>query len=432
MSKSTKKKRPNRSPVVKSPFSPKEEAIMWEEGRDPEAARRNGPVLMALFQKLPSLKRILIQPEMVSHYMEACLQTMTADATLGAKPVDNHTIFENAVTGLANEVNPQIILNMLFEAYKNTKIKREKRVLLWAMSLIGRMTSETNPVDCTPIRLFVLASLDYAQKFINQLDHFLRQWEPSTFSYTQILEGTFTHDDWMILIQTLYEYEPHFTRNCAEYARAVFDRVKKPFGLRFHQLLGYGWIAKDFESSAILTPGQNPTASSTGQVSSEVLVRSMAVMTQDLRCQDPLDLTGEFLRSLRTAAFGEVELPNLQRELNAAVYCLLTIIRANLFTFEVYKQSGLRAMELNPRDEHALIIDIKSSPDNPRLYRKYGDLLFEKGEKWGSFRAYDRYLVLEEKPDEEIIQRTRALVEEFKSQKPQSVYLIPKRVYLTT
>nr|HQH73435.1 hypothetical protein [bacterium] len=291
---------------------------------------------------------------------------------------------------------------------------------------------KTNPVECTPIRTFVLASIDSAQKFLNQLDHFLLQREPSAFNYTQVLEGTFTHNDRMALIEALYEHESHFTRYCAEYARSIFDRVKKPFGLRFHHLLGYGWIAKDFESSSILTPGQNPTAPSANPVSQEVLERSLAIMTQDIRYQDPLDLIGELLRSFRTAAFGEVELQDLQRELNAAVYCFISIIRANLFTFEVYKQSGLHAMELNPRDEHALIIDLKSSPENPRLYRKYGDLLFEKGEKWGAFRAYDRYLVLEEKPDEEIIQRAHALVEELKTSKPEGVFLVPGSAYLAT
>jgi len=412
MSKSTSKSKTPHLINKKPPFSTKEIAIMREEARDPAAYQRNSTLLISLFQNHPLLRTLLIKTDKFMDVMDIISQKQYFTGLLGGNLADEDAEIKKIIAKIAEETDYIGLLGALISVYKNTKIKREKRVLLWAIGLMISMATDAHPVECPTIYLYILSSFKYSKEMMATLHLVIDGIHPSNFNYKKILDGQFNKEDRRTLIQTCSFYEPHLTRYCDSFSRSLFDWVKKPFGLRFHRILNYGRIAPYFEKRHILTPDPSPNENPLDPMSEETLRHTASVILLDFQIQEPTDQCRDLLQSIQAAAFGEVKQEKFEQALNAAAYCFLGLNRINTFCADVYTMSGQHALELNPPDEHSLIIDLKSAPDNPRLFRKYGDLLYEKGEVEGAIRAYFCYSNMDNNPDETIIQRVNDSLQE--------------------
>ena len=175
----------------------------------------------------------------------------------------------------------------------------------------------------------------------------------------------------------------------------------------FFNIIHYPSAAGKSASRLIITPNQQEESKEENV--NERNQRLSEALIKDLPLSPPQDLIKNMVTSLKTAAFGEVEKDVLEPLINAAVFSMMVYFRISPFVFNLYRESGENAVKLNPEDETNAIIDIQCAPDNPDAYRRYADLLYEKGEKTGAFSVYSRLQEILDGQDEHVSARIEEL-----------------------
>ncbi len=411
----------------KSLFSEKENAIILEELKDKDAYQRNLPLLLTLLKDSPNLRSIRINPFQVMMVMESRHRTVMANASLGGQPVPDEQFIDMVVQDFADQLNPEALLDSLMPIAKQTKIKREKRVLLWATGeIIATIAENKSCRESAAIRTIVLSSVQHSMGLSHHASNFIHEKEPFKFNYKQVLDDSLTDENWEELLNLSQEYEPDFTFSMSQHANSLFQGIKKPFGLRFHRVIRYASAAQGKQRS-ILLPGETSIPKN-DENEEEIQRRMVGGLLGDFSIARRVEFAKEVISSIKTAAFGELEEDKLCPFLNAVAYCFLSPLPANPFLMQLYQTSGEKADQLNPDDEKELIIDIKGSPTNTKLYQRYAELLVNKEEYMGALQTYFYLQELLETPDpafdeiiEDLLEKAGKALEQEKSNTEKTV-----------
>jgi hypothetical protein len=193
----------------------------------------------------------------------------------------------------------------------------------------------------------------------------------------------------------------------------LFNLCNRPFGLAFHHIIHYPQVAGNVEQKRILMPGQSEAKKdedlSDEQIlkMSETFIRDLYYWNRSIRYRS--QLANEFVQSVRNAAFGETDKPEMKMALQGAVFCFLFTGDWLPFFLRVYQTSGQQADQFNVDEDKTKIIEMKSAPDNPRLYRQYADRLWERQEYNGALNAYMRLKEIQPEVDDEVEARMEEL-----------------------
>ena len=394
----SRKNKTQNQPGKSTPFSEKENAIIIEELKDKEAYQRNLPLLLTLLKDSPNLRSIRINPFQVMMVMESRHRTVMANAAVGGQPVQDEQFIDMVVQDFSDQLNPHALLETLIPITKQTKIKREKRVLLWAAGeIIATIAEKKSCRESAAIRTIVLSSVQHSMGLSQLASNFIHEKEPFKFNYKQIMDDSFTEENWEEMLTPAQEYEPDFTFSMSQHASSLFQGVKKPFGVRFHRIIRYATAAKGTQRS-ILLPGETQLPQN-DQNDEEMQRRMVEGLMGDFSPARRPEFIKDIISSIKNAAFGEIEDDKLVPLLNAVSYCFLSPLPANPFLMQLYQASGEKADQINPEDEKELIIDIKGSPANTKLYQRYAELLTNKKEYMGALQTYFYLQELLEKPD---------------------------------
>ncbi len=412
MSKNKKKKQghsiPHRGKVL---FGEKENAILREEMADETAPKRNTPILLNLLQEYAPQCRM--NPFDILEMLDNHHRSMMAHASMSGQTVDDDRIINTIVQQLSEQINLESILDIYTSLAKNAKIKREKRALLWAIAdTISTVSSRQKLHESPAIRTFILSSIWYAMTLGQKISAFLFEQEPFSFSYKKILNGSFSYDDWKKLIDEISPSDKDFLITMSHHARVLFQEVSRPFGFRFCQIIRYPRVMKDKLKRSILLPGEADTQPD-DKLDEETAKRLIEALMLDISHLIRLEYAQNVLQSIRSAAFGEMEERELNICLNAAAFCLISPLPINPFLIELYRRSGEKAEEINPSDEREIIIDLKGSPDNIRLYHKYAELLENKNEYLGAAQVYSYIRTLQKQDDPQFEEKLKTLISKF-------------------
>ncbi len=410
----SKKQKIKSNPTLeKSPFSEKEMALMRSEIRDAEAGKRNFPIISEQFLYNPSLHRLRINPFELYQVMDHFQHSASAHLALGEQESINYDrYFDTILKHYAERIDIQALIDILIPVTKNTKIKREKRALLWATSEILSTISQQRPLsESIVVRSLIYTSMTFAMDLFKTVSKFTNKVEPYTFDYQQIMEGNFNEEEWIDFIHRFNNFEPDFTSALSQQALLILKECSPTAGLRFHHIIRYPLIMKHKQKRNILLPGETVTPEENPleeeSLDKETLERISVGIWKDLsfyklnnQSETYFCYIKDAIRSIRDAAFGKVDENRLHADLNAIAYCFLSGLPINPFLAKLYQVSGENAENINPSDEKEIILDLKGSPENPHLYRKYAELLEQKEEKLGALHVY---MYLQEiSPDSEL------------------------------
>lgn len=377
----------------KNPFSDKELIIIRDELADSGGASRNMPIFQDCIDKYTHLRELRIDPYQMMSILESTHRAAAARASMSGQTIPENKILDSLIDDLSERVDFRRILDILIPVAKAAKIKREKRALLWAAGEILTTISEQHtPKKSLGIRSLILASINYSIRVNREIGLFLAGNEPYSFSYKYIINNAWTEKEWRDLLEKTHALEQDFTYNVSHTAMSLFKKISRPFGLRFHRIVRYAQAMKDKQKRNILLPGETqPQASdseSGNSLDHETIERLSYSIMADYSPGRRLEYAKDALNSIQSAAAGEIDEPELNLYLNAAAYTFLSFMQVSPFLVYLYKASGDNAEQINPADEKELIVDIKGSPDNPSPYRRYGELLEQKGELLPALQVY--------------------------------------------
>ncbi len=409
------------SHALRHVLSDKENEIIKKELDDPQAAARNLPALQDHLRKHPSLRRILYHPFQMLAIAQSLESELQSRATLSGRQIEHEEYYNHLIQQIAPNINPQIVLDFLLAVAKHTKIKRIKRVLLWAAANVAiSITSGQNPTESPVIRSIVLASLGNSLEIAQKASDFVEGKGPHNFSYTNMIDGAFGEDEWHQLFDDVNTIREDFFLSVSIRALEVFEHVKKPFGLRFYRLLHYPASMQGTEKKLIVVPGEVETPNEENE--DEMIQKLFDALRSDITNHNLTRIDREIAASIKTAAFGEIDFEKEPALLNAAVFSSYLPSEWNPFVLRLYRQSGEQAEQINPSDETNLIIDLKASPQNATLWRRYGDLLYDKEEWGGAFNVYRHVKLLQDEYDEALNERLhiieKKLLDDAKQESP--------------
>ncbi|MBN2329673.1 MAG: hypothetical protein JXR73_21205 [Candidatus Omnitrophica bacterium] len=387
----------------KNPFSKTEWAIIKEELKDEEAYKRNLPIFSKLMEKNDPMRSMRINPFHLMNLMASRVGTAMATNTLTRESIQEGRIMDAVFQDVVDQIDPNFIMDVLMSAVKDTKIKREKRALLWATGelITTCLSQEGDQRASRVIQAIVFASMNHVMELTNRANTFFKEEEPFHFSYKKILDDSFDDDDWKALTDLTMSYEPDFTFYMSYQAADFCKKLSRPHGLRFYRILNYVSSRKPNQKRHVLLQGETEPNQNDENQDENFSEEQLRGITRDLLFQR-IELCKSALQSMKSAAFGEVKDDLLNQSLNAAAYCMLSPVLFSMFIFQFIEKSVENAAQINPGDEKELIIDIIGSPKNTRLYEKYAQLLEQKGELAGAYLAYMRMEDLLENPDAEL------------------------------
>jgi len=397
-------------------LSPKELDILEEEMADPGAAQRNASFLHDRLCQDKKLIPFLFNPNLLPLIMQSIRGELTANSALTRTAVKEEDVIRQLVKTLAEEFDAFALLDHWIPYMKELKIKRRKKTLIWAIGELIQTLHTKQPLERSVVfTTLVNASVTNAYMIMSEVRQLLEGKEPFLFDYQKVMNDQLTERDLYRILSYMNPQLINYHLLVSLTATLVFEAVKKPFGLRFYRILHYPSSVPAAPSKLILlSPAYQPE---TPESSKEELHEKLAkALTQDLIEEYSVVTVKEIVSAIKTAAFGELEPAALQTHLNAATFSLLFYPRENLFLLTLYQKSGEQAEALNPPDELNDIIEIKNSPDNPTVYRRYADRLFDKSEFRGAHQAYLRVKELLPEPDETLENRLRELEEKFKAE----------------
>ncbi|MBZ0255788.1 hypothetical protein K8I31_06975 [bacterium] len=410
-----KRQKPNRRSVgshaLRHILSDKENEIIKKELDDPQAPVRNLPTLQEQLRKHPSLRRILYHPFQMLAMAQTIEQQLQSSASLAGRQIGHEEYYDHLIHEIAPHINPQVVLDFLLAVAKQTKIKRIKRVLLWAAANVAiSISSGQNPTESPVVRAIVLASLGNSLEIAQKVTDFVDGKEPHQFNYAQMLDDSFSDEAWKKLLKDVNSIREDFFLSVSMRALELFERIKKPFGLRFYRLLHYPKAMKGTERKLIITPGETQSPQNE-EDENEKMQRLVEALRNDVHNHNLSRIDRDVAASVKSVAFGEIDFEQEPALINAAVFSSHFPSEWNPFVLRLYRQSGEQAEKINPSDETNIIIDLKSSPQNASLWRRYGDLLFDKEEWAGAFNVYRHVRILQDEYDESLNERLHEIEE---------------------
>ncbi len=367
-----------------------------KELSDQDASEKYIPTIHELFVNEPTLRPVLFDPLTIARILTDTQKQINVGSALSQQQSSqNEQLYGQVFQQLCPYVQIKALLGLLSQYLKRTKIKRNKKALNWAIADLLRVYETDKSSDQSyTIRAVVAASISYMNKIQRRVYEVLEDNPPRGFSYEQYCDVTFIQEELAHIIWELYQEGPDFLFTLSARALELFDKIQKPFGLRFHQILHYP-NAFERKSNLIITPGQEQEPDHEDETEKQQRINQ--AVNRDYRMQSGITTTRQLINDIKSIA-DETLLNELTPALNAAVLSSLFPVEYNPFYFRLYQESGEKALEINPEDEKNLIIEIKSSPDQPTPYRQYAERLEEKGELNGAINAY---LLTQEYLDEE-------------------------------
>ncbi len=389
----------------------KERDQIAEEFRDQKTAEGHIYLLNDMFVKKPELQNMLFEPLSVFMYMLSMSRPMQASGTLKGTMPNRDEMISTVIEGMSSQFNYYRALESLIPVMRRAKVKREKRALMWAVGEVFQsMRQNTQPHQCMVARTVAASSVARAMTVQEQTNQLLSGGEPYNYDYRNLLEPEKTGEEWDRLTSMVGRDILSIHGFASLEAMECFELAQKPFGLRFPHIIHYPVLASLSKKNLIVTPGDSEQKDEVSQQERmEILVESMIT---DFVSRPVIRTVREIVNSVKASLFGEIEQERLQRLMNAVTLSTSILTMSNPFLMRLYEQSGEKADQLNPEDEMSDIIEIKSSPDNSRAYRIYGEKLFEKQDMEGARRVLLRAKVLLNEKDEELEARIRDLEEE--------------------
>ena len=408
-------------------LSDKENEIIKKELDDPQAAARNLPALQDQLRKHPSLRRILYHPFQMLAIAQALEGQLQSRASLSGRPIEHEEYYNQLIQQIAPQINPQVVLDFLLAVAKQTKVKRIKRVLLWAAANAAiSISSNQAPTESPVIRAIVLASLGNSLEIAQKVTDFVDGKEPHMFHYSSMLDDTFGDAEWKKLLDDVKTIREDFFLSVSMRSIELFERMEKPFGLRFFRLLHYPEAMHSLQRKRIVTPGE-ANAPQAEKNDDELFQRLIEALRNDITHHNLSRIDREVAASIKATGFGEIDFNQEPAMLNAAVFASHLPSEWNPFVLRLYRQSGEQAEKINPNDETNFIIDLKSNPQNASLWRRYGDLLFDKEEWAGAFNVYRHVKTLQDEYDEALNERLHSIEEKLlAASKPEPAIQTPE------
>lgn len=405
------------------PFSKKEHEIIQGALKDQDAPQKNIPVFIEIITSKPQLKLLLYPSFVVMEYISIVQQQYQAKISLSGNNALHEEIVENVVTELARRVNVNVILNKLIPEAKEAKIKREKRVLLWACSILLYESSLETPLEQATIpRALALASVNYAIEANNMMQQFVLGQEPFLFDYNKVADHAITSEELLNIYSKSQSYEPDFSTSIFSVALLAFEEIKRDFGMRFYQLLNFPFGIDQKKRKLILMPGESENQMEDTEEQNKK--RSEAIhkgLQLDSNFWQNLKFATDMMAKIRTASFGQMDPKAAIHILNAVAYSLIIQSQWNPFLFRLYVVSAEKAETLNPQDELTYILDIKGSPENIEFFRSYAEHLYNKQEWEGAFITYIKVSEMQKQENPEVEERLEELQEKVKQQMKEAI-----------
>ncbi|MEW6234639.1 MAG: hypothetical protein AB1656_04570 [Candidatus Omnitrophota bacterium] len=394
----------------------KEFQEIMKERKNEEIDHQNIPVFHNLLLEEPSFRALMFDPVTTTRIMSEVQHRLQANASLSGKPLEDNQFYAATIHALAPYTQPDIYLIILSRFAKTTKIKRERKLLLWAIAdIVATIGDKLEPGQSSAIRAIIVASVTHALEIVNGVKECVDKNPPNGFTYEKILNRSLTMNEWGELAGFFYSHGPDFAFSVSLRAMEAFERIVKPFGFRFFRILHYPDIVKKTpKQKLIVLPGEREQPQE--EESQEIQWNRLSqAITMDIIGHASDDIIYEVFQSIQRSAAGAVELPEIRPVLNAAACAFVIPIETNPFLIKLYENSGENAVDINPADELNFILDIKGSPDNPAFYRKYADHLNGKGELEGALSAYVRASELLPQEDESLNSLIKELDEKWRA-----------------
>ncbi len=381
----------NRNRIQQVKLSDKEITIMREEHDAPQAAKRNVPMFRQMLLTDPELTMMLYDPTLLPMLMAQVIRNLSSKHMLTNKTTQDEEFLQAISQALLPHFNPALILNNLIRIVKERKVKREKRTLLWAVGDLMPSVYQQIPVQRTEVfQTIVTTSVDNATLLTQVADIIRAGKEPYHFNYEDYMEGPIPQGKFEQLNQKLGPQLQSLQRLLSLWAMELFELVKKPFGLPFRDILHYPAAFPKTKSSLIISSPHEKTGAEpdmSDEQKYQKLIQALRIDRAQMTAQEVARTT---VRSIKNAAFGEMEPETLNSYLNAATFSLLFPFVDNPFLVRLYEYSGENAGELIEEDEKGDWIEITNDPENPNVYRNYGDTLLQKDDWQGARKAYMR------------------------------------------
>lgn len=385
-------------------FSDKERALIHDDLKDPQIAERNITFLIDMLSRKSDLKPLLFEPTEIIYTINQHLSQKKQQSFLTKEDMHKDDFIQKLITQLSSIDTRELLLGILIPIAKSTKIKREKRVLLWsAVEIIENLQSGRKPENSRVVQAVSATSVKRAYDILLAFSHFIDGKAPLSFHYRRILDDTWTFQERDQLLANVQPYEHYFTQLVSLRALYLLKKIKQPFGYRFYNVIHYP-LLMELEPFCQMSMNEQPIVDST-----RLDDYPLQAITHAVQMNVPYawrwDIAKRMLHSIVSAAPEEEERKSLEEDINMAAFSMISLFYPNDFIFNLYLKSGHCAEEINPEDERALIVDIKSNPRNYELYQRYAELLVEKQEFEGAYIVYNLLASIPECITEQLIQR---------------------------
>ncbi len=377
---------------------------------DRDTTDRNIPAFHNLLLNNPSFQNILFDVFFMSQAISSIERQIMANSSLSGQARNDEALYEQLLQNLTPMLNPDLIMQTLGHAIKETKIKKDRRLIFWALAEFLNTFAQNQSIDDSLVaRCIVMASFTRTSQVFSTVQEIITTSPLAGLTYNDFMDKPLDLDSCERITGELLSLNPDVGFLLTTRALELFDRVKEPFGMRFYRVLHYPSAFRDTKSNLILTPGQEQKSQEEEESAQERSEKMLEAALKDVSNHTNHGLLRELLQSIRSAAFGQVELNQIEHILNAAVYAMFIPISVNPFFLKLYDDSGKNWDKINPEEEKHFILDIKGSPDQSSNYRRYADHLYEKEHYEGALMTYRHSAQLLDEPDETIDQRIKEI-----------------------
>lgn len=404
------KKKQNRNRFHHIKLSPTEMSIMREEHDDPSGAQRNMPLLQQLLLEDQEMSRLLFSPTTLAPMVSQVTQYVNSQKSLISESIKDEDYYQVLLNSLLPYFKVNVLLNHFTRIAKDRKIKREKRTLLWAVGdLMAIAGGHVKPLQSNVFETIVKTSIEKMNYFFRMTSIIFEGKEPFHFNYEDYLGESFPADKFQLLYNAIASNKQEFHYFSSLSTLVVFDKITKPFGLPFYEILRYPAAMPKKKSSLIVSSSDEADEQNQDKSDEEQYHNLIHALRRDHLTVSGKDWAAFAIQSLKNAAFGEMEPERLNEYLNGIMFSFLFPYLDNPLLITLYQDSGEHAGELIPDDERNDWIEITSAPENPQGYRNYGDTLLKKENWQGARKAYMRAGELMDEIDAELKEKIESL-----------------------
>lgn len=377
---------------------------------DQDTTNRNIPAFHNLLMGNPSLQQILFDVFFMSQAISSIEKQLMANSSLSGQARNDEALYQQLLQNLTPMLNPDLIMQSLGHAIKETKIKKDRRLLFWALAEFLNTFAQNQSInDSLVARCIIMASFTRTSEVYSTVQEIITTSPLAGLTYKDFMDKPLDLDSCERITGELLSLNPDAGFLLTTRALELFDRVKEPFGMRFYRVLHYPSAFRKTKSNLIITPGQEQKPQEEEESEQEQGEKLLEAAFKDVTNHTNHGLLCELLQSIRSAAFGHIELNKIEHLLNAAVYAMFIPINVNPFFLKLYDDSGKNWDKINPEEEKHYILDIKGAPDQSFNYRRYADHLYEKEHYEGALMTYRHTAKMLNEPDETIDQRIKEI-----------------------